>query len=250
MQTRRGLHITGHWAPILRSARLDTVNAWLADERVSVWRDIRERQNGTIELGGLRFHVKRLRPPHGGEVESEVAGIGLLEAAGIPTVPLVAWGETAGGAGVVVTHDLAGFSPADQLVSGGQPFARFLEPTATLAAKLHSAGLHHRDLYLCHFLFNDTDEARLIDAARVRRLPWLSRRRWVVKDLAQFRYSAREAGAKEQELDRWLEIWLRQMGIAEAQRWRAAVLRKVAAIARHDRNLAVSSPERYRSLRS
>jgi len=37
-----------------------------------------------------------------------------------------------------------------------------LTPTAQLAAKLHSAGLHHRDLYLCHFMAKvDVDQAEL-----------------------------------------------------------------------------------------
>ncbi len=64
---------------------------------------------------------------------------------------------------------------------------------------LHNGGLHHRDLYLCHFLGrrdeNPQADLRLIDAARVRPLPGpLTRRRWIVKDLAQFWYSTTATG--------------------------------------------------------
>jgi hypothetical protein len=242
------IHIEPAWIGLFREAGLATLDGWLSDPRVKVWRDIRERQNGILELGGHRFHVKRLRPPGGREVEAEISGIRLLEAAGIPTVSAAAWGCNDQGAGVLVSVDLAGFCPADQLMAEGAGFGRFAEPTADLAARLHRSGLHHRDLYLCHFMFNDAGECRLIDAARVRRLPWLTRRRWITKDLAQFRYSALEAGAKQLDLDEWLGRWAAQMR-ASAASWHSAVARKSAAIARHDRSLARRSPERYRSLK-
>lgn len=249
MSTRGEWRIEEPWREVLAAAGLDSLEAWRRDERITIWRDIRERQNGVIQIGQERFHVKRLRPPHGRKVLAEAQGVRLLEEVGIATVPLVAWGCDQRGEGVLVTRDLAGFRPADQLIADGGPFARFAEGTASVAARLHVSGLHHRDMYLCHFLFNDAGEVHLIDAARVRKLPWLGRRRWIVKDLGQFRYSGMEAGATGAELDEWLSLWARGMQ-TELARWHAAVLRKAALIAQHDRRLAQAHPERYRSLRS
>lgn len=236
------------WRPALEAAGLSTLEAWLVDGRITVWRDMRERQNGVLDLEGIgRFHVKRIHAPRGGEVLAEVAGVRLLESAGIASVPLVAWGVTGGGQGVLVTSDLAGFRPADERMAAGDAFGRFAEKTAEVAGRLHAAGLHHRDLYLCHFLFDEAGEVRLIDAARVRKLPWLRRRRWIVKDLAQFRYSALQAGVGEAELEGWLSRWAERAS-THPSRWDAAVKRKSAWIARHDKFLARTQPERYASV--
>src|SRR6185503_11861775 len=103
------------------------------------------------------------------------------------------WGKLADGRSFFVTADLAGYRAADKLIDAGTPFENLLAPTADLAVKLHRAGLHHRDLYLCHFFARVTENAvdvRLIDTARVRRLGgFLTRGRWITKDLAQFWYS-------------------------------------------------------------
>ena len=233
----------------LQRLGLDRVDAWTTDPRARVWRDIRERQNATLDLdGGERLHVKRLRPPHGRELAAEVKGIGLLRTAGIGTVPLLAWGVSADGGGVLVTRDLTGFTPADALLEGGGAFADLLAPTAAVAARLHAAGLHHRDLYLCHFLVNPALDVRLIDAARVRRLPRLTRRRWLVKDLAQFRYSAARAGVDAAALDDWLERYC--AGVARCLSLRRAVVSKSRRIARHDESLRRDQPGRAASLRS
>ena len=242
------LHAEPDAETLLRTLRLKTPEAWWDDARVKVWRDIRERQNATLDLDdGTRLHVKRLRPPHGRELEAEVSGIRLLESAGIRTVPLVCWGVGGDGGGVLVTRDLAGFTPADALLQAGRPFADLLAPTADVAARLHAADLHHRDLYPCHFLLNETGDVRLIDAARVKKLPRLTRRRWVVKDLAQFRYGGEKAGVAAAQLDGWLD---RYAGGAAPPRLAAAVIRKAARIARHDAALRRRQPGRDASLRA
>ena len=64
---------------------------------------------------------------------------------------------------------------------------------AEIARRLHAANLYHRDLYLCHFFVRfdeqaaDGFELALIDFTRLLRS---SRRRWLVKDLAQLLFSA------------------------------------------------------------
>ena len=111
----------------------------------------------------------------------------LLVAAGIPTADLIGWGRIADGRSFVIFDDLAGYQPADKLLESGGTFEEMLRPAADLTVRLHRAGVHHRDLYLCHFMVKRADSAmelRLIDTARVRKLPRLFQRgRWIVKDL-------------------------------------------------------------------
>jgi hypothetical protein len=178
----------------------------------------------------------------------------LLERAGLPTVPLVAVGELADGRSFVITEDLTGFRPADKLIAEGAAFESLLAPTADLAARLHNAGLHHRDLYLCHF-FVRTDagdgacELRLIDAARVRPLPvFLTRRRWIVKDLAQFWYSTQSLAVTDAQRGRWLARYAERRDGRFRDGLVGAIERKARAIARHDARLKISQPKRNVSL--
>lgn len=231
------------------------------DPRIVVWRDVTERQNCTLDVPGeggraVRLHVKRYRATggRGSPAGEEVAGIRLLEGAGVPTVPLVAWGELPDGRSFVITEDLAGFRPADKLIAEGVAFEELLGPTADLAARLHNEGLHHRDLYLCHFFVRLPKdgaglELRLIDAARVRALPrLLTRRRWIVKDLGQFWYSTQALPITEEQRERWLARYTEERRGAWREGLGGAVRRKARAIARHDANLKVSQPKRNVSL--
>jgi hypothetical protein len=185
----------------------------------------------------------------------EVRGIELLAGRGIPTVPLVGWGVARDGRSVVLIEDLADHRPCDKLLFGGMPYEPVLEPTADLAAKLHAAGLHHRDLYLCHFFTKPPGvpgglpDLRLIDCARVKPLPRLFRQRWIVKDLAQYWYSSlKHEQINDADRLRWLERYARQSGVADVDGLRRAILRKVAWIARHDAKLNRSQPARNVSI--
>jgi hypothetical protein len=135
----------------------------------------------------------------------------------------------------------------------GLPFGRLLEPTAALAAKLHQRGLHHRDLYLCHFfakISGDAVDLRLIDCARVKRLPgFLTRFRWIVKDLAQFWYSSLKHG-QIADADRaaWLGHYAEQRGVTSVTRLRRAIERKVGWITKHDAKLNRAQPNRNISI--
>ena len=118
-----------------------------------------------------------------------------------------ATGVAADGRGVVVVEDLAGYRQADR-----RPTPDVLAAAAALAADLHRAGLHHRDLYLNHILVRNGGgsggvnaevtaaahdspdlDLRVIDAGRVRPLPRWTGQRWVFKDVAQLVYSTPRA---------------------------------------------------------
>ena len=77
-------------------------------------------------------------------------------------------------------------SRRDKWLEKGNSIEPFAESAAELTAQLHRKGLHHRDLYFCHFMLRaEPRDVRLIDAARVQQLPGGPMRiRWIVKDLA------------------------------------------------------------------
>ena len=243
------------YAPVLRELGLTDGESVYEHPGVVPWRTVRERENCTLDATladgrAVRLHVKRYRPVGGRQkvpATEEAEGIKLLQKAGIPTVPLAAVGVMPDGRSFVISEELYGYEAADALIqSGAVTFADLLDPTADLAAKLHDAGLHHRDLYPCHFFVKRDDPAdlRLIDAGRVRPLPRiLFPRRWVVKDLAQFRYGASRAGVAESALNEWLDRYAAARSI-DVKPLRTAVVRKAAWIAKHDAKLRRDRPER------
>ena len=249
------------YQPLMRRVGLDA-EAVFEHPEIKAWRTIADRQNCTLDFEdedgrAVRWHVKRYAPVRGTTpAEREVSGIQLLQGAGIPTVPLVGWGVLADRRSFVIVEDLAGYRPGDKLLeAGGATFDELLGPTADLAAKLHSAGLHHRDLYLCHFFVNANARdggIRLIDCARVKQLPsFLTRRRWVVKDLSQFWYSThKHPGITDRQRDEWLRRYVGQSGENDFDGLRRGVLRKVAWIARHDVKLNRAQPNRNISIPS
>ena len=231
------MQIHDDWKQTLADADLASASSWWTDGRVRVWRSLPERENATLDLPGLaRLHVKRFRQP--GQIAPELRGIELLKQADIPTLTVVAHGED-DGRGVLVTHDLVGLTAGDALLRDGLSFDALLGPTADLAANLHAAGLHHRDLYLCHFFARrDGSDVHLIDAARVRKLPWLTRKRWIVKDIAQFIYSLRQARVRNDHVEAWLARWADCLGV-ELPSWRRSIDAKHATITRRDARVKV-----------
>jgi hypothetical protein len=242
---------------LLRRVGLAADNVF-EDPRIAVWRKLEDRENCVLEEAGpdgvtVKLHIKRYAPVRRGAPPAEVEanGIRSLQLAGIATVPLVGWGIMGDGRSFTITEDLAGYAPADKLVERGMPFARVLAPTAGVAAQLHEKGLHHRDLYLCHFFVRETGQAdvRLIDAARVKRLPgWFLRQRWIVKDLAQFWYSMRQLGVMAELRRAWLEAYAAGRKVSDVDGLQRAVERKAAWIARHDARLRRKEPGRNVSI--
>ena len=255
---RDTFHVGPAYQPLLREIGLDA-EAVFTDPRIVVWRSITERENCTLDADladgrHVRWHIKRHRAVRGGDTpaDEEARGVQLLRRHDIPTVSLVGWGRLTDGRSFVISEDLTSFAAADKLIgSGGIAFEDLLEPTAKLAADLHRKGLHHRDLYLCHFFAKRSEgsvELRLIDAARVKGLPRWFANRWIVKDLAQFWYSTLSLPVTDEQRDRWLANYARHRGLPSADALRGAVVRKSASIASHDRRLRARQPARNVSI--
>ncbi|CAN5385216.1 hypothetical protein BH09PLA1_BH09PLA1_21800 [soil metagenome] len=260
------LRVAPQYQPLFRQVGLDA-EAVFDHEQIRPWRTLSDRENCTIDFTDAsgdshRWHIKRYRAPVLGlrtPAQREVDGFRALNAHEIPSAKLVGWGQLADRRSFVISEDLNGYEAADKLiVEGGVSFERLLEPTAALAAKLHAAGLHHRDLYLCHFFarVGSADDPaapidlKLIDVARVRPLPPLVRRRWVVKDLAQFWFSTLEHPTISDDLrSAWLTAYASRRGIDPAA-LRSPIARKSASIGRHDRRLRELQPNRNISIPS
>lgn len=245
------------YAPILRELGLVDAESIFEHPDIKPWRDLPDRQNCTLDATladgrTIRFHVKRWKKGKGykGPFEEE-RGIKLLKKAAIPTTAFAAAGVTTDGRGFVITEDLTGYDDAEKLVAAKKAsFDGIRDATADLAAKLHGAKLHHRDLYLCHFFLNvaaPAQDVRLIDCARVKALPRFFGRRWIVKDLAQFWYSTTQLSITDKQRDDWLTRYCQQAK-DDFAKTKAAVVRKANWIARHDAKLKTSQPTRNVSI--
>jgi hypothetical protein len=250
------MHVAPEYQPILREAGLDA-EAIFSHPDIRPWRRLSDRENCTLDITRpdgtpIRFHIKRFRAVRGQSFPSdnEVNGLRVLQLERIPTAPLVGWGKLADRRSFVITRDLAGYDAADKLIEAGLSFDRLLEPTADLAARLHSAGLHHRDLYLCHFFALVTErgvDVRLIDATRVARLG-LFAHRWVVKDLAQFWYSTRALPITQSQRMAWLDRYAAARKIESVASLQRSIEKKSNSIARHDAELRRRQPNRNISI--
>src|SRR3954451_369343 len=251
---KTSFRVAPEFQPMLRRIGLSAEGVF-TDPRVVAWRTLDDRENCTLDArdpdgAPVRLHVKRYQPARGftTPAEDELKGHRALTFERIPTAPLVGWGRLTDGRSFTVWQDLAGYLPADRLIdSGSVAFDRLLAPTADLTAQLHARGLHHRDLYLCHFMVRvhagagdgrgtaPGVDVRLIDTARVRRLGGLlTRRRWIVKDLAQFWYSTTKLPVTDDQRLAWLDRYARQRGDGTtAAGLRGSIERKVRTIATH-----------------
>lgn len=95
---------------------------------------------------------------------------------------------------------------------------------AELVRLLHCAGYVHRDLYASHVFLDEAGggvSLQLIDLARMFRPAW-RRRRWLVKDLAQLKYSM-----PLRWVERWWGAFLLDYAAGRAAGLSAAIDRKV-----------------------
>lgn len=213
--------VAPHYQPMMRQIGLDAETIFKHPDIV-VWRKLADRENCTLDATladgrTVRLHIKRYAPTSSATTpaDMEAAGHQMLVEKNIPTFALAGWGRLPDGRSFIITEDLAGYEAADKLIEKGIAFDQLLKPTAALAAQLHCAGLHHRDLYLCHFfarIDHQNIDVRLIDVARVRRLPqWPLKNRWIVKDLSQFWYSMVNLPITDQQRRTWLEFYTQSL---------------------------------------
>jgi hypothetical protein len=257
LSSRSVIRIASQYQPILRELGIDA-EVIFDHPLIKPWRKLSDRENCTLDAmlfdgRTIRWHIKRyngstaLSYP----IDPEISGFLALKMHQIPTAELIGYGKMRDRRSFIIFEDLAGYTAADKLIQTGTPFDRLLNLTADLAAKLHSAQLHHRDLYLCHFFvrLGNAQDIRLIDTARARRMASpFTRTRWIIKDLAQFWFSTLSLPITDQQRTAWLARYAEQRGLDSPEKLRRKIERKVAWIARHDAQLRRQQPNRNVSI--
>ena len=192
----------------------------------------------------LKAYLRLKRPAPGARQEWHAMWTFLQ--LGLPGPVPVAWGQDGGPSLVLsegVSHVMRLSEWAERNFGEGScrnPQAipakhKIIEEVANVVARMHSAGLHHQDLYLCHFLCGSEQDGlplTLIDLQRVersRRLSW----RWQVKDLAQLHFSSAQYITR-QDMGRFWKVYnsIYHTGRRKIPLWHS-ILRKSERIRRH-----------------
>jgi heptose I phosphotransferase len=216
-----------------------------------VFRDVPGRRTIQVALGNKSYFIKQHFGVGWGEIcksfisgktpiigaMTEVNAIQKLDEIGIPTTPLVAYGQQgcnpASMRSFVMTEDLGDIDSLEDVCADWQenpPDAAFkrkiIIAMAQLAAKLHSAGLCHRDFYLCHIVLKKAELAQgeikyyLLDLHRMLngQQPNSSA---VMKDIAGLVFSMRDFGFNAKDLALFKQEYLPQ----SADFWRKVDVR-------------------------
>lgn len=211
-----------------------------------VARQVPGRQTLRFELDGKAYYRKlhtgvgwgeiikdliRLRLPIVGARNEWLALNRLIELKVSTLIP-VAYGEQGSNPAkrlsFIVTRELTGTRQLDHYLSarlsdGLLGFAEkqaLLQQVARIARAIHTHGINHRDLYLCHFLLDlkSLDTWRLGQGEPILYLVDLHRaqvrthvpRRWLVKDVGSIYFSAMDLGINRKDLYRFLRHYFAQ----------------------------------------
>ena len=165
---------------------------------------------------------------------------------GLPGPIPVAWGQDKGNSLVLsegIKYVMRLSDWAESYFSHGQVIGpdivktkhKIIEEVARIVGRMHAKGLHHQDLYLCHFLYgpgHDGLPLTLIDLQRVEQFRRLSRK-WQIKDLAQLHFSSAPYITRH-DIWRFWRIYssIYQNRIKRISLWHS-ILRKSKRIRRH-----------------
>ena len=260
------LEVNRAFLPLLESNGLATFKALMSHPGHAVAKcAIKERNTVRLDLetesGEKRaFFLKRYAPPTVGDrlkaylrlkrpapgARQEWHAMWTFTHLGLPGPVPVAWGQD-GGSSLVLSEGVShvmrlsewadrNFGERSHRNTQAIPAKhRIIEEVANIVARMHSAGLHHQDLYLCHFLCGSEQDGlplTLIDLQRVERHRRLSRK-WQVKDLAQLHFSSAQYITR-QDIRRFWKVYnsIYHTGKRIIPLWHS-ILRKSERIRRH-----------------
>ncbi len=196
-----------------------TMQVTIADQNYFI------KQHFGVGWGEIFKNFFNLKKPILGAM-TEVQAIQKCSEIGIATTPLVAFGQKgcnpAKQQSFLLTEDLGDIISLEDLCAGWKnnpPDPKFKQmlviALAELAAKLHSAGLCHRDFYMCHFVIQKKTfaagklELVLIDLHRMlQNQP--SDGSAVMKDIAGLIFSAKDSGFTAEDWDLFKAHYLPQ----------------------------------------
>lgn len=194
-----------------------------------IYRDVCGRRTIKVTLNGKNYFVKQHFGVGWGEIiksllnfkrpvlgaMTEVEAIQQVTALGIPTTPLVAYGvrgwSPAAQQSFLMTQDLGDIVSLEDVCADWvthPPSAdfkhRLIIAIARLAARMHDAGLCHRDFYLCHLVMQRAEllngEVRLMVIDLHRMLSGQSSDgAAAMKDIAGLIFSAADSGFDQQD---------------------------------------------------
>ena len=227
------------------------------------YRDVPGRKTIQVALGRKSYFIKQHFGVGWGEIfknlltfkmpifgaMTEVKAIQKLVEISIATTPLVAYGQQgyspaclniASLRSFVMTEDLGDIESLEDICADWQanpPEGAFKQKIiiaiAQLAAKLHGAGLCHRDFYLCHFVLkkyelnNDNLNLYLIDLHRMLQ-GQPANSSGVMKDIAGLYFSMQQAGLGAEDWEVFKQYYLPQ----SAQFWEQVEARSEALLAK------------------
>jgi lipopolysaccharide core heptose(I) kinase len=208
-----------------------------------VFKQFPHRRTLKFERGGQQFFIKshwnfgwreiirKLLSLHVPVVsaKTEWRAIQALERIGLDTMKIAAYGEQgvnpAAKRSFIVTHALAG---TESLEKWAPKFMRgenspekmrvkhaMIRKVAQIARRLHTCGLNHRDLYLCHFLLDIAADPMpapqgirlyLIDLHRMQ-IRSHTPQRWMVKDIAGVLFSSMDLRLTSRDFFRFMKVY-------------------------------------------
>lgn len=212
-----------------------------------IFRDMPGRRTLRFQANGKSYFVKQHYGVGWGEIfknlsslrlpivsaATEARAIRKMDAIGIPTTPLVAYGcrgnSPASLQSFVITQDLGNIVSLETLCADwfdNPPEPRFkwqlIRAVAEMARRFHDNGMNHRDFYICHFCLDKDRLAKgdihlyLIDLHRVgirTEIRPVDR----MKDMAALYFSAMAIGLTRRDFLRFLSIY-RDTGLRQLLR--------------------------------
>jgi UDP-glucose:(heptosyl)LPS alpha-1,3-glucosyltransferase/heptose I phosphotransferase len=196
-----------------------------ADKGVGGGKSYFVKQHFGVGWGEIFKNLVSFKKPILGAM-TEVTAIQKLDEIGIPNTPLVAYGQRgcnpATMQSFVLTEDLGDILTLEEILGGGlEPSIHapsrpaILKALGELAAKLHGAGLCHRDFYLCHFVVKKSEfeqgklNLHLIDLHRMLQGQSPSGKA-VMKDIAGLFFSGLQMGWGAEDLVLFKQYYLSQ----------------------------------------
>ncbi len=220
-----------------------------------VYRELDGRTTLRFELDGKGYFLKihrgvgwrevfknlvQLRLPVLG-AENEWKAIDKLKSINVDTMTYVAYGKTginpAKQLSFIITEDLTDCISLEDYFLGmpvedraGAKAEGLIEKLAESVTAMHQHGMNHRDLYICHFLFDpkkieSEQTLHVIDLHRAQireKVPY----RWLVKDVASVVYSMKEVYASKDQISTFTRLY----SVDGDSRFWAAVMKKSDAL--------------------
>jgi len=213
------LFVNKDFSEFLDASGLDSFDDFMRLEGVVVKSAVRERLTQRLNLEGVTVYVKKhFFPGIRGIIKSflrfgfplgalnEWRALLAFHAHNIPTMTPICAGRKPffwriEKESFLLTGDLGDATRLNDFlqVNGVTPCRgkvletkkRILKNLADITRRMHSAGINHRDYYLCHILLDSEERLYVIDLHRVDVSDSVGKR-WIVKDLAALLFSSLE----------------------------------------------------------